>query len=321
MNKILVLVGSRSIGDTLCSIPTIRHLSKIYNKNIHVFTYQPELLKNYPYITLIDNYDIDVNNDEILIETFRPDLFVHTRTDIRQLHAYSAGFELLPEEMTIDFYPNEYIPIENLPEKYIVIHPSKSWPSRSWEKERWQELINKLNKINIPVVAIGKEADEFGTYHIKKPVYSLDIKNGLNLINKIDIHQSWHVINKSEMIITMDSGILHLAGTTNTHILQLGSSVEPRLRAPYRNGNQKYKYSYVLGDCNKFCCSDMKYCIRHNGKHTIMPPVAFCLEIPESIGQDIEPDPNIYQCHPTVDKVFTEIVKNYIFNNNGKFII
>lgn len=321
MNKILVLIGSRSIGDTLCSIPTIKHLSKIYNKKIHVFTYQPELIKNLPYIVLSDNYN--VGKDDLLIESFRPDNFVHTRTDIRQLHAMSAGFQLLPEELNIDFIADPFIEIKDLPKKYIVIHPSKTWPSRSWEKQRWQKLIEKLEKLNIPIVAIGKNSNENGTYHIKKPIYELNIKNGINLINNndINIHQTWHIINNSEMIITMDSGILHLAGTTDTYIIQLGSSINPNFRIPYRNGVQTYKYSYVLGECDIFCASNMKYNIKHNNTHKKLPPVAFCLERSESIGQDIEPDPNIYKCHPSVEKVINEIIKNYKFPNKGEIKI
>jgi ADP-heptose:LPS heptosyltransferase len=322
-NKILVLIGSKSVGDTLCAIPTIRMLNKLYNKNIHVFTYQPELLKNYPYITLSDNYNTE--SDDLLIESFRPDIFVHTRTDIRQLHAISAGFQLHPEEMNIEFYPDKYEPIPGLPDNYVVIHPSKTWPSRSWEKQKWQELVNKLNDFGIPVVAIGKDSSEIGTYHIQKPVYDIDIKKGLNLVNKINIHQTWHILNKSSMVVTMDSGILHLAGTTDTYIVQLGCSVDYRFRAPYRKARQDYKYSYVSGECKLQCASNMKYCINHNGKHTIMPPVAFCLERPESIGQDIDPDPNIYKCHPSTMQVFQEIYKNYTFgpqtSSSGKVIL
>lgn len=319
MNKIIVLIGSNSVGDTLCAMPTIKHLSQVYNKTIHVFTYQPYLLKNYPYITLTDNYQ--TAEGDMLIETFKVNEFVHTRTDIRQLHAMSSGFQLLPEEMNMEFYPDTYETIENLPQNYVVIHPSKTWPSRTWEKERWQTLIDKLNKVNIPVVVIGKDSSEIGTYLIQKPVYDLNPVNGINLVNKINIHQTWHVLNKSDMVITMDSGILHLAGTTDTYIIQLGSSIDPRLRAPYRKDTQDYKYSYILGDCHIFCSSNMKYNIRHNAKHTIMPPVAFCLERQESIGQDVDPDPNIYKCHPTVDQVYQEIVKNYKFPNKGKILI
>jgi len=319
MNRILVLIGSRSIGDTLCAIPTIRHLNKVYNKNIHVFTYQPELIKNIPYVILVDNYDVE--DGDMLIESFRPDKFVHTRTDIRQLHALCAGFQLLPSEMNIDFYPDEYKNIDDLPVNYVVLHPSKTWPSRTWERERWQNLINKLNGVNIPVVVIGKDSDETGTYNIKKPVYDLDVKNGVNLINKVDIHQSWYIIDKASMIVTMDSGILHLAGTTDTNIIQLGSSINPMLRAPYRNGSQTYKWCYVLGECDLFCASNMKYNVAHNGNHNTMSPVAFCLERPETIGQDINPDPNKYKCHPTVERVYNEIMKRYKFPNSGKIII
>jgi len=314
-DRILVLVGSHSIGDTLCAIPTIRHLSQVYNKKIHVFTYQKELLKNFPYIELTNDYNAGSN--DILIESFRPDKLLHTRIDIRQFHAISAGFQLLSNEMNIEFYPDPYQPIENLPQNYVVIHPSKTWPSRSWEKERWQELIFKLNNLGIPIVAIGRDSSEFGTYHIQKPVYNLNIDNGINLTNKINIHQTWHVLNKASMVITMDSGILHLAGTTDTYIIQLGSSIDPRLRAPYRKNNQIYKYSYVLGECKLLCSSDMKNCVRYNNNHSTMPPVAFCLETPDTIGQDIDPDPMIYRCHPSVEQVMEEIIKNYKFSNRG----
>ena len=326
MDKIILLLGCNGIGDTLCAIPTIKHLNKVYNKNIHVFTYQPEIFKNFPYITLTDNYNAGEN--DLLIESFKVGSFVHTRTDIRQLHAISSGFQLLPEEMNMEFYPDPYIPIENLPDNYIVIHPSKTWPSRTWEQERWQELVDKLNEKGIPIVIVGKDSSENGTYHIQKPVFDIQIKNGLNLVNKINLHQTWHILNKSSMVITMDSGILHLAGTTDTYIIQLGSSVQVKLRAPYRKDAQNYKYSYISGECLSFCASNMIHSVAHNQKHTIMPPVAFCLERGESIGNS-NVDSNIYKCHPTVDQVFNEVMKNYKFkekiktlhNNTGKIII
>jgi hypothetical protein len=46
--------------------------------------------------------------------------------------------------------------------------------------------------------------------------------------NKTSLSQAWNILNKSTCVVTMDSGILHLAGTTDTHILQLGSSIPLR---------------------------------------------------------------------------------------------
>ena len=68
--------------------------------------------------------------------------------------------------------------------------------------------------------------------NINKPTKNLNFKYGLDLTNKLNISQCWHVINKSKYFITMDSGLLHLAGTTDTEIIQLGSSINNKLRAP-----------------------------------------------------------------------------------------
>ena len=55
---------------------------------------------------------------------------------------------------------------------------------------------------------------------------------------------------------------MHLSGTTDTEILVLGSSQRPEIRFPYRNGSQEYKIRMVLGTCDLFCASDLKYNVR-----------------------------------------------------------
>ena len=53
-------------------------------------------------------------------------------------------------------------------------------------------------------------------------------------MNQTSISETWHLINDAEAVITMDSGILHLAGTTETPIVELGSPINPEFRRPYR---------------------------------------------------------------------------------------
>jgi hypothetical protein len=113
----------------------------------------------------------------------------------------------------------------------------------------------------------------------------------------------------------MDSGILHLAGTTNTQIIQLGSSINPFFRSPYRKGTQYYKYSYIMGECDKFCASDIKNNVKYNNNYKSLSPVPFCLEHPETIGDKSNFDINIYRCHPGVDKVKNEVIRLYDYYN------
>jgi len=303
------------MGDILSSVPIIRYISNIYGYKVQVFTYMPDVFKNYPYIIpyYIDEYH-KFENDFKIVSTFDIERSIHTKTDIRQIHAMSLGIQLLPDDLHVDFYPDDYIHIEELPDNYVVFHTSKTWPSRTWNNSLWQELCDRLISVGIKVVTIGKDTGkEVGTYKTEKSTIKID--SAVDLTNILSISQVWHVINKSNILVTMDSGILHLGGTTDTHIVQLGSSINPKYRTPYRQGSQSYKISYMIGKCALFCASDLGYAIKFNGDHRKIPPVPFCLKKPDTIGNMDDTSNNTYECHPSVDSVYNEIIRLYKYYN------
>jgi hypothetical protein len=159
-------------------------------------------------------------------------------------------------------------------------------------------LTKKLNDNGISVVSIGKESSETGFFNIDKPTFNFEIEKGLNLINKTSLSQAWHVIEKSSCFVTMDTGLLHIAGTTDAEILLLGSAINPEFRKPYRNGSQDYKINYVLGGCNLHCASDMKHNVKEWDTIQGVPPIIGCLE-----------NKKTFECHPNVDMVITRILK------------
>lgn len=311
MKKIcLDLTEAKAIGDTLCSTPVLRKLYDSYNSKIIVVTDFPELFKNNPLVEKV--YQSSSINREFINSNFishnsfyengqknnKGIEFKHNRIDIRQYHAIKLGFMLTKDEMGLDYIPDTFEPINKLPEKYVLIHPVQNWPSRTWDAVKWMELTKRLNEQNISVVSIGKESSEVGFFNVKKPIFNFEIKNGINLMNKTTLSQSWHLIDKSMCFITMDSGLLHLAGTTDSNILQLGSSINKEFRAPYRNGSQDYKYHYVGGGCSLFCGSDMKYGVKEWGDIQGVPPLINCLE-----------NKPTFECHPSVDQVFNKILE------------
>jgi ADP-heptose:LPS heptosyltransferase len=128
--------------------------------------------------------------------------------------------------MNCEYYPETFEPIDGLPEKYVLIHPVQTWPSRTWLAENWMKLTKLLNDRGISVVSIGKDSSEVGFFNVDKPIFNFEIHDGLNLMNNTSISQAWHLINKSIAFVTMDSGLLHLAGTTDSEIIMLGSSLK-----------------------------------------------------------------------------------------------
>jgi len=304
-NVCIDVLGCRALGDTLAVTPTLRKLYQTYGKKISIATHHPELFKNNPYV---DNVFVDINNFILNeYETFisfnvgyHPNgvCYKHNAMDIRQFHAVNLGFMLTKDEMSMDYFPDDIEPIENLPEKYVLIHPVQNWNSRTWDAKKWQMLTKILNEKGIAVVSVGKDSSELGGSNVDKPVFNFNIDLGLNLMNKTSLSQTWHLINKSMCFITMDSGLLHLAGTTDVEIIQLGSSINPEFRSPIRNGSQDYKYHYVLGGCGLHCASDMKYGVREWGTIQGIPSLVDCLE-----------NKPTFECHPSLIQVYSKILE------------
>ena len=313
MNKkpvCLNLGDCNGLGDLLCATPTIKKISEAYGQKIVVLSKMPELFKFHPNVegsyktTSIDwGY---MNSNYIMHNSFynvgkkneRGVEYKHNVCDIRQFHAIHLGFMLGKDEMECYFRPiTEYnLP---LPEKFVVIHSVQTWESRTWSAANWMKLTERLNELGYSVVSIGKDSSEKGFFNVNKPVFNFEIEKGLNLMNKTTISDCWNIMNKAQCVITMDSGMLHLAGTTDTPIIHLGSSIKPEFRAPYRKGSQEYKYKYVRGGCGAECASNMKHSLDFWDSIQSIPPLIKCLE-----------NRPTYDCHPSVEQVL-DAVKDF----------
>lgn len=303
----LDLTGCKALGDTLCSTPTIRKLFKSYNKKISVITHNPELFTNNQYVESVFDSDVDKESLKVMYDIFETfDLSYkengvcnkHNAMDIRQFHAISLGFMLNKEEMSLDYKPQFTTIIPNIPQKYVLIHSVQNWESRTWSLNNWKLLTKLLNEKGIPVISIGKNSSETGGSNVDKPVFDFQIELGLNLVNNTTLDETWYLIENSLCFVTMDSGLLHLAGTTDAEIIQLGSSINPEFRSPFRNGSQEYKYHYVRGGCGLNCASDVKYGVREWGSIHGVPPLVGCLE-----------NKPTFECHPSVIQVYNKILE------------
>ena len=306
----LNLSECNGLGDLICATPTIKKISEAYNTQITVLSKMPELFKNNQNVNKSyksTSVDIDYFESNYLMHNSFYNMgkknergveYKHNRIDIRQMHAINLGFTLTNDEMECFYLPTEDCKY-SLPErKYMVIHPVTTWESRTWKEQNWISLMEILQERGYDVIAIGKDSSETGFFHVQKPVFNLQNANLINLLNKTSISDCWHLINNSECFITMDSGLMHLAGTTKASIVHLGSSIKPEFRIPWRNGVQGYKHTYVHGSCPLFCASDMKYGVAEWGDIQGVPPLIKCLE-----------NKPTYECHPSVEQVVHEIFK------------
>lgn len=327
MKNILLRLDCIGVGDTLCIEPTIRKISSAYGTKVDLAV-KPTfewIYKNHPAVnkifTLNDNSRLDSYgeifelyntgvipnfysrsiNEKKLIDSKTIELKLSI-LDIRQIPAISIGITLHPDELSCYYFPDPITDriLDLTKNKYVVFHVTDSWPTRTWKSEYWQELYNLIYQYtDYNIVLIGLQHNE--AVHngvLEKKVTYLQGDRIINLSNDVIGDEMWHLIANSECIITPDSGPLHIAGTTDTSILQIGTSTRYETRAPWRNGTQKYKFDFVEGTCSIYCGSDLKYSVSEHGTINSMPLLLKCQE-----------DYDEMYCHPLPDKVFSRLLK------------
>ncbi len=89
--------------------------------------------------------------------------------------------------------------------KFIAIFPGASIPERRWGVDKFSQLAHKINQQNIPVVIVGGMEDSAAGEKI------LRNNNGLNLAGKTSLAESAAVLDRALLLVSGDSGILHMA--------------------------------------------------------------------------------------------------------------
>ena len=211
------------------------------------------------------------------------------------------GFQLPNEDLRYDYFPEPFSLDVELPKKYVALHVTTNWPNRTWDYNNWVTLIKWLKDNNIFTVLIGAGYREevhhsIGDKPLSKNCPMFDDYYGLDLTNKGSMSDMWWIINGAECLVTMDSGPLHLASCTDTHIIQLGSAINPAFKRFYRNGDWKYKYHFLGGSCNLFCNTNLFYNIKIWGDINSVPPLPNCLE-----------NKPTFECHPKIEDVINKL--------------
>ncbi len=289
------VIVNETFGDALYTTPTIAYLSKCHNQKIDVETMFPELFKNNPYVGKIyDSTKSEKLPDDVIIYNLQPnlggDMFKQRKINSVDYFSTNLGFTLPNNEKTLIYIPDK-LDIELPDDKYVVINPSVTTPDRTWSKNNWEKLIDLIIDTEVKVVIVGK--DIVYEHDFNRSTFHFNDDRVINLVNKLNISQLWHIVQNSLCVFTMNAGLYPFAGTTDTKIIALGGSYHPYYRAPYRHGTQDYKHYFVGGTCNVFCHTNLKYNSLGDVKVTGGYPPIGCYEKKKT-----------YECHPTPEDFF-----------------
>lgn len=257
--KIIGVRRTGAFGDVLMATPVIRELKKRYpNLDIWVSTVTPDAVKENPYVSNIVSsiqslkqvtdviYDLDLayeNNPKMHVtDAYSKVVFGHFISDKRiDLTSNQLDFE--------SAFPFIHGSVNFERDKVVVLHMATSWANRTWPKQHWSHLVKSLSTRGYKILIVGRGSD-----------MRADMISGvINLVDRLSIRQVREIIKKSHVFVGMDSGLFHVAQSTDTPTVGLFTVANPEFRLT----RIKDTYCLVPSVPCRFCLHEEK------------PPVTF----------------------------------------------
>ncbi len=148
----------------------------------------------------------------VMLFNFRINFF---EVPFKGIHSYikplkkffeSKNSEVKNQEIKTDYNFTKVLLPLNLNEKLknVVLVPSAAWEMKRWPLENWLKLSMLLK--NNQIYVLGGREDTFCEEFSK-----LNIENIQNLAGKLSLIESCKLISKADLIISGDTGLLHVA--------------------------------------------------------------------------------------------------------------
>lgn len=100
-------------------------------------------------------------------------------------------------------------------QQFISIVPSAAWEMKRWPLTHWKKLIEILPDAKIIILG-GKE-----DYHFCEELAAIDPLRVLNQAGKLSLVESCYLIQKSKLVISADTGLLHVADVLGVKAISL----------------------------------------------------------------------------------------------------
>jgi ADP-heptose:LPS heptosyltransferase len=155
--------------------------------------------------------------------------------DAMQEIALKAGG--VPDDRGIEVFWNPEITskrdtffVKSAAKIFVGINPGGDRANRRWAPERFALVAAQLiERINARILLLGGPAERDIASSIEKVLHS-DV---LNLSGLIPLDQLPYVISRLDLLVTNDSGPMHIAAATKTPLVALFGPEDPELFGPY----------------------------------------------------------------------------------------
>ncbi len=129
---------------------------------------------------------------------------------------------------------------------FIAIFPGSSIPEKRWDIGNFVKLAAKLNQAGFPIIVVGSEKEKVAG---EEMACGLD---ALNLAGKTSLVETAAVIVKSSLLVSGDSGVLHIAAGLGKPTVSLFGPSNLKKWAPRGHRHIVINRNLLCSPCSKF---------------------------------------------------------------------
>ncbi|MCC6542890.1 MAG: lipopolysaccharide heptosyltransferase II [Nitrospirae bacterium] len=137
----------------------------------------------------------------------------------------------------------------------IAINPSARWIKKRWPAASYSALINQLIKeLKAGIIIVGSKDD----IPIANEISSLVDETPGIATGKTSIRKLAALLTKVNLLITNDSGPMHIAAALGTPVAALFGPTDPELTGPYGQGHAVVRKNLDCSPCMRRPCTEGK---------------------------------------------------------------
>jgi lipopolysaccharide heptosyltransferase II len=122
--------------------------------------------------------------------------------------------------------------LADLPRPCVALHPAARWETKLWEVERWRTLAASLAGEGAGVVVTGSPADASAAAAVCEGLRPAP----RSLAGRLSLKGLAAVLRSVDLMITVDSGPMHIAAAVGTPVVALFGPTDPARTGPLGPG-------------------------------------------------------------------------------------
>jgi len=136
-------------------------------------------------------------------------------------------------------------------ESFIVVNPVAKWESKLWPEKKFTELSDRLiDQYNMKIIFTGGKED----CSIIQSITSSMKKRAINFAGKTSLTELAGLYEKAALVISTDTGPMHLAVAVGTPVVALFGPTAPWRTGPHGSGNKVVRIDMPCSPCFKRRC-------------------------------------------------------------------